>query len=211
MSAPSGKPSPEGTRPSGVVQAMAIKGADTDKIANEVPIGSDTQTPSERSRSDKREVHTLTRRGATLPHSDTTRFSHRGYDFHASREGMPASSAHMHMNQVEVHHHETSAMHNTMNLQQVQLNEMHVNTYDPAITRMVEQVAEARHREALANTEYVVQTMVSEMSRRFHTEEEAASVRMHQLMKLAESREVQYREELAQQGEVYKRVLDQTI
>ena len=114
----------------------------------------------------------------------------------------------MHMNQTEVHHHETSEKHNTMNLQQVQLNEMHVNTHDPATTRMVEQVAEARHREALANTEHVVQTMVSEMSRRFHTEEEASSVRMHQLMKLAESCEVQYREELAQQGEVYKRVLD---
>ena len=50
--------------------------------------------------------------------------------------------------------------------------------------------------------------MVSEMRRRFQAEEEAASVRVHQLMKLTESRESQYREELAQQGEVYKRVLD---
>ena len=73
---------------------------------------------------------------------------------------------------------------------------------------MVEQVAEARRREALANTEQVVQTMVSEMSRRFNAEEEAASARMHQMMMLAESREGQYREELVQQGEVYKRVLD---
>jgi len=114
----------------------------------------------------------------------------------------------MHLNHTEVHHHETSEVHNTMNLQQVQHNEMHVNTYDPVITHMVVQVAEARHREALANTEHMVQTMVSEMSRRFHAEEDAASVRMHHLMKLAESRESQYREELAQQGEVYKMVLD---
>ena len=73
---------------------------------------------------------------------------------------------------------------------------------------LVEQVAEARRREALANTEQVVQTMVSEMSRRFNAEEEAASARMHQMMMLAESREGQYREELVQQGEAYKRVLD---
>ena len=73
---------------------------------------------------------------------------------------------------------------------------------------LVEQVAEARRREALANTEQVVQTMVSEMSRRFNAEEEAASARMHQMMMLAESREGQYREELVQQGEVCKRVLD---
>ena len=160
---------------------MAIEDADTDKTAEDVPVGSGTQTPSERSRSDKREVNTLMSRGATLPQPDTTRFSHRGYDFHASREGMPASSGHMHMNQTEVHHHETSETHNTMDLQQVQLNEMHVNTHDPAITYMVEQVAEARHREALANTEHVVQTMVSEMSRRFNAEEEAVSARMHQM------------------------------
>ena len=187
---------------------MAIEDADTDKTAEDVPVGSVTQTPPERSRSDKREVNTLMSRGATLPQPDATRFSHRGYDFHASREGMPASSAHMHLNHTEVHHHETSEVHNTMNLQQVQHNEMHVNTYDPVITHMVVQVAEARHREALANTEHMVQTMVSEMSRRFHAEEDAASVRMHHLMKLAESRESQYREELAQQGEVYKMVLD---
>ena len=79
---------------------------------------------------------------------------------------------------------------------------MHVNTHNHAIAHMVEQVAEARHREALANTEHVVQTTVSQMSRKFQAEEEAASVRMHQLMKLAESHESQYREELAQQGEV---------
>ena len=50
--------------------------------------------------------------------------------------------------------------------------------------------------------------MVSEMSRWFNAEEEAASARMQQMTKLAESREGQYREELVQQGEVYKRVLD---
>ena len=59
-------------------------------------------------------------------------------------------------------------------------------------TTGIEQVAEARHREALASTEHVVQTMVSEMSRRFNAEEEAARARMHQMMKLAESREGQY-------------------
>jgi hypothetical protein len=38
--------------------------------------------------------------------------------------------------------------------------------------------------------------MVSEMSRWFNAEEEAASARMQQMMKLAEIREGQYREEL---------------
>ena len=95
-----------------------------------------------------------------------------------------------------------------MNLRQVQNNEVYVNSHDPAITQMVEQVAEARHREALANTENMVQSMMSEMSGRFHAEEQAASARMQQMMLLAESRENQFREELAQQGEVYKRVLD---
>ena len=138
--------------------------------------------------------------------NDTTRFSHRGHAFRTSREGMPASSNHMHMNQTKVHHRESTEVHNTLNLNQVQNNQMHVNTRDPAITLLVEQVAEARHCEALANTEQVVQTMVSEMSRWFNAEEEAASARMQQMTKLAESREGQYREELVQQGEVYKRV-----
>ena len=53
-----------------------------------------------------------------------------------------------------------------------------------------------------------MQSMVSEMSGRFHAEEQAASARMQQMMLLAESREGQFREELAQQGEEYKRVLD---
>ena len=48
--------------------------------------------------------------------------------------------------------------------------------------------------------------MVSELSQRFHAEEEAASARMHQVMMLAERRETRFREELAQQGEEYKRV-----
>ena len=64
-----------------------------------------------------------------------------------------------------MHHQESSQVHSTLNLNQVQNNQMHVNTYGPGITHLVEQVAEARHREALANTEHVVQTMVSEMSR----------------------------------------------
>ena len=80
---------------------------------------------------------------------------------------------------------------------------MYVNSHDPAITQMVEQVAEARHREALANTESMMQSMMCEMSGRFHAEEEAASARMHQMMMLAEGRENQFREELAQQGEMY--------
>ena len=206
MSAPSGKPSPEGTRPSGSRSAMAIENANTNQTAQDVPIVSESHTPSERSRSDKREVKVPLLPGAVLPQSGAARFSHRGYDVHASREGMPADSNHVQMTKVEVHHHESTEVNNTMNLQQVQKNEVYVNAHDPAITQMVEQVAEARHREALANTESVVQVMVSEMSSRFHAEEEAASARMHHMMKLAEGRENKYREELAQQGEVYKRV-----
>ena len=208
MSAPSGKPSPEGTRQSGTRQAMAIEDADDDKTVSDTPIHTTSQTPSERSRSDKREVKIPLPPGAVMPQSGASRFSHRGYDFHASREGMPAGSHHVQSNKLEVHHHETTEVNNTMNLQQVQNNEVYVNSHDPAVTQMVEQVAEARHREALANTENMVQMMVTEMSGRFHAEEEAASARMHQMMMLAEGRESQFREELAQQGEVYKRVLD---
>ena len=208
MSAPFGKPSPEGSRESGIHQAMAIEDAGNGQTGNDVPSHTTSQTPSERSRSDKREVRVPLPPGAVVPQSGAQRFSHRGYDFHASREGMPAGSHHVQSNTVEVHHHEMTEVNNTMNLRQVQNNEVYVNSHDPAITQMVEQVAEARHREALANTENMVQSMMSEMSGRFHAEEQAASARMQQMMLLAESRENQFREELAQQGEVYKRVLD---
>ena len=75
MSAPSGKPSPQGTRPSGLIETMAIENADTDKAANDIPIESDADTPSERSRSDKREVNALMSRGPVLPQNNTTPFS----------------------------------------------------------------------------------------------------------------------------------------
>ena len=178
------------------------------RLEVDVPSHTTSQTPSERSRSDKREVRAPLPPGAVMPQSGASRFSHRGYDYHASREGMPAGSHHVQSNKLEVHHHEMTEVNNTMNLQQVQNNEVYVNSHDPAITQMVEQVAEARHREAMANTESMMQSMVSEMSGRFHAEEQAASARMQQMMLLAESRENQFREELAQQGEVYKRVLD---
>ena len=206
MSAPFGKPSPEGSRNSGNHQAMAIEDADNGQTGNDVPSHTTSQTPSERSRSDKREVRAPLPPGAVMPQSGASRFSHRGYDFHASREGMPAGSHHVQSNKLEVHHHEMTEVNNTMNLQQVQNNEVYVNAHDPATTQMVEQVAEARHREALANTESMMQSMVSEISGRFHAEEQAASARIQQMMLLAESRENQFREELAQQGEVYKRV-----
>ena len=208
MSAPSGKPFPEGPRNAGNSQAMAIRDADDRQTEIDITSHTTSQTPSERSRSDKREVRAPLPPGAVMPQSGAPRFSHRGYDYHASREGMPAGSHHVQSNKLEVHHHEMTEVNNTMNLQQVQNNEVYVNSHDPAITQMVEQVAEARHREALANTENMVQSMMSEMSGRFHAEEQAASARMQQMMLLAESRENQFREELAQQGEVYKRVLD---
>ena len=181
---------------------MAIEDADNVPVAEEVPIIDVPASPSERSRSDKREVIALTSNVAVLPHGDATRFSHRGYNIHATREGMPSGSDHMPT--VKNEFHST----NTMNLNQTQNNQVHVNTHDPAITQMIEQVAEARHREAFANTESAVKSMVSELNHRFHTEEEAASDRMHQMMMLAERRETRFREELAQQGEEYKRVLD---
>ena len=92
------------------------------------------------------------------------------------------------------------------NTNQTQHNQLHVNTHDPAITQLVEQVAEARHRESMANTEGMANMMVSEMNRRFEAEEQSASQRMNQMMTLAERREGQFREELLQQGEEYKRV-----
>ena len=75
-----------------------------------------------------------------------------------------------------------------------------MSSHDPAITQLVEQVAVARHHEAIASTEGMVKMMVSEMNRRFEAEEQAASIRMHQMMMLADRREGQYREELMQQG-----------
>ena len=115
-------------------------------------------------------------------HTEDTTFTHPG------RACLPAHIMYNRnqSNKLEVHHHETTEVNNTMNLQQVQNNEVYVNSHDPAVTQMVEQVAEARHREALANTENMVQMMVTEMSGRFHAEEEAASARMHQMMMLAE-------------------------
>ena len=208
MSAPSGKPSPEGTRVSGTDQAMAIEDADNDGTVSDISIHASSQAPSERSRSDKREVRVPHPPGAIVPQVSALRFTHRGPDHHASREGMPAGSRHVHANTVEVHHHETNEMNNTLNLQQVQQNEVHVNMHDPAITQMVEQVAEARHRETMINTEHMMQSMMSEMSGRLQAEEQAASARMSHLMTLAESREHQFREEFTQQGEMYKRVLD---
>ena len=41
-----------------------------------------------------------------------------------------------------------SQVHNTLNLSQTQLNQLHVSSHDPAITHLVEQLSAARHREA---------------------------------------------------------------
>ena len=113
----------------------------------------------------------------------------------------------MHSSHAELQFQE-SQVHNALNLNQTQLNQLHTGSHDPAITQLFEQVAEARHREALASTEGMVNMMVSEMNRRFEAEEQAASNRMRQMMMLAERREGQHREALVQQGEEYKRVLD---
>ena len=97
---------------------------------------------------------------------------------------------------------------NTLNVNQTQHNQIHLNTHDLAITQLVEQVAEARHRESLANTEGMVNMMVGEMNCKVEAEELCASQRMSQMMALAERREGQFREELSQQSVKYKRVLD---
>ena len=73
MSAPPGKPSPGGTHPSGVSQAMAIEDADDSKTASDNPINTNSQTPSERSRSDKREVRVPLPPGAVVPQSGAQR------------------------------------------------------------------------------------------------------------------------------------------
>ena len=96
-------------------------------------------------------------------------------------------------------HLQESHVQNTLNVNQTRHNQAHVNTRDPAITQLVEQVAEARHRESLANTEGMVNMMVSETNRRFEAEEQSASQQMSQMMTLAERREGQFREELLQQ------------
>ena len=94
MFAPSGSPSPEGTRPSGIAQAMALEYADTGENASVVPITVESSSPSERSRSDKREKASKASQVAVMPLTDATRFSQRGFDYHASCEGLPTDSNH---------------------------------------------------------------------------------------------------------------------
>ena len=71
---------------------MALEDADN---ASAVPITTGATSPSERSRSDKREVVPKALQVASVPRHDATRFSHRGYDFHASREGLPNDPDHV--------------------------------------------------------------------------------------------------------------------
>ena len=116
MSAPSGKPSPEGPRrTSGIVEAMAIEDEDTVTTAQDVPIIDVPASPSERSRSDKREVAALVPNAALQPQTDATRFSHRGYNIHATREGMPSGSNHGPTVQNEFHSANTMNLHQTQN------------------------------------------------------------------------------------------------
>ena len=186
---------------------MAIEDADATETASATPITVESSCPSERSRSDKRGNTSKVSQVAVVPPNDASRFSHRGFEFHASREGLPTDSNHVQPANAEFHVHETNVQ-NNLSINQTQNNELHMNMHDPAITQMVEQIAEARHKESMANTEGMVNMMVTEMNRRFEAEEQQASNRMHQLMMLAERREGQFREELTQQGEEYKRVLD---
>ena len=207
MSAPSGSPSPEGNNPSGLSNAMALEDADANIAASDTTITVESSCPSERSRSDKRGNTSKVSQVAVQPLTDASRFSYRGFEFHASREGLPTDSTHVQSANAEFHVHETNVQ-NHLSVNQTQNNELHMNMHDPAITQMVEQIAEARHKESMANTEGKVNMMVIEMNRRFEAEEQQASHRMHQLMMLAERRGGQFREELTQQGEEYKRVLD---
>ena len=75
--------------PSIIAQAMAIEDADTGENASVVPITVESSSPSERSRSDKREKASKASQVTVMPLTDATRFLHRGFDYHASREGMP--------------------------------------------------------------------------------------------------------------------------
>ena len=68
---------------------MALEDADKTDNASAVPITTEATSPSERSRSDKREVVPKASQVASVPRHDAARFSHRGYDFHAFREGLP--------------------------------------------------------------------------------------------------------------------------
>lgn len=71
---------------------MAIEDADTGENASVVPITVESSSPSERSRSDKREKASKASQAAVMPLTDATRFSHRGFDYHACREGLPTDS-----------------------------------------------------------------------------------------------------------------------
>eukprot|EP00435_Cladocopium_sp_Y103_P069313 s659_g33.t1 len=165
-------------------------------------------TPFERSRSKKGGPKTAAPSAAIMPRSEAARFSHRGFEFAASREGLPVGSHHLHVSRTEINNIESTQVNNTLNINQSQSNQVLVNAHDPAITHTVEELAEARHREAFAHTEGKAQMMVSEMNQRFRAEEQAASTRMHQMMMLAEGRENQFREEMSQQTEVYERIVD---
>ena len=103
MSAPSGPPSPEGNNPSGSVNAMAIEDADAGETASVVPITVESSCPSERSRSDKRGNASKVSQAAVLPLSDASRFSHRGFEFPTSREGLPTDSSHVQPANAEFH------------------------------------------------------------------------------------------------------------
>eukprot|EP00435_Cladocopium_sp_Y103_P016268 s2501_g4.t1 len=138
-----------------------------------------------RSRSEKGEPKTAAPRAAVSLRSEAARFSHRGFECAASREGLPVGSNHLHMNRTEIHNQESSQISNTLNINQSQSSQVLVNAHDPAIIHLVEELAEARHREAFAHTESKVKLMVSEMNHRFQAEEQAASDRMHQMMMLA--------------------------
>lgn len=134
---------------------MSLEDADRTDDASAVPITTEATSPSERSRSDKREVVSKASQVAPVPHHDATRFSRGGYEFHAFWEGLPNGPDHVRSHHAEFQFQE-SQVHSTLNLNQTQPNHLHVSSHDPAITQLVEQVAEARHSEAPARTEGMV-------------------------------------------------------
>ena len=193
MVSPDGFPSPSEQRSP---VTMAIE--DSPAEAADVPIPTEVATPSERSRSDVRERSLAERR--TVQSGVVA--SHRGFEPFASREGLPQNPNHpggsATMNQAVL----------LQQLQQIQNNQMTVNTHDPHVTQLVEEVAESRHREAMIETESRVNQMVSELGARVRAEEASAREQMRSMMHQAESRENAQKGYFLEQSEEYKRVLD---
>ena len=142
---------------------------------NDTPV---PDTGSERSRSERGIVALAPMGTDVMSPPSHAGFNHRGPTPIASREGLPPA-LHQHNMTATYHHHLQPTQYNTLNQMQVNQVEATIHTHDPAVTAMVEELAEARHRERMAATEQAaehamrgqVQRLVEELNARTQEEE----------------------------------------